>query len=61
MWFEVYLDNENKWRWRLCQLSSSGTKLIYATGHQGYSDKSTCELDIRAVKLTNELTPVRYV
>ncbi|MCQ9121610.1 hypothetical protein MUU45_001160 [Rodentibacter pneumotropicus] len=61
MWFEVYLDNENKWRWRLCQLSSSGNKLIYATGHQGYNEKSICEIDIKNVKLTNESTPIRYV
>lgn len=60
MWFEIYLDNEYKWRWRLCQYFPSGGVDVIATSHQGYNDKSVCEIDIRNVKLTNDLTPVRY-
>lgn len=61
MWFEIYMDNEFKWRWRLCRHLTSGDLDIVATSHQGYSDKSVCEIDIMNVKLTNLATPVRYV
>ncbi|MFK5239291.1 hypothetical protein [Glaesserella parasuis] len=61
MWFEIYLDAEDKWRWRLCRILSSGLIDIIATSHQAYSDKSVCEIDIMNVKLTNATTPIRYI
>ncbi|MDY2947062.1 MAG: hypothetical protein SOS93_04415 [Mannheimia varigena] len=61
MWFEVYLDNENKWRWRLCRYFSDGRLDVIATSHQGYTDKSICNIDINNVKLTNLSTPIRYI
>lgn len=61
MWFEVYYDKDYHWRWRLCRHFSDGTLDIIATSHQGYVDKSTCEIDIQNVKLTTVSTPVRYL
>ncbi|OOF51429.1 hypothetical protein BKK54_03190 [Rodentibacter genomosp. 1] len=60
MWFEVYLDNENKWRWRLCQNSTWGVDII-ATSHQGHLARQNCENEIYRVRQVNGFTPVRYV
>ncbi|MBN6711449.1 hypothetical protein JFL47_09470 [Haemophilus haemoglobinophilus] len=59
MWFEIYLDNERKWRWRLYKSLSSGDDVI-ATSHQGHLNKRECETEVQFVKLTNAFTPIRY-
>lgn len=60
MWFEIYLDNEWKWRWRLFKRDLNNQVFIIATSHQGHRDKTMCEREIVNVKATSFATPIYY-
>lgn len=60
MWFEIYLDNEGKWRWRLCKNSTWSVDII-ATSHQGHLTQQNCVNEIYQVRQVNGFTPIRYV
>lgn len=54
MYFDLYLDVNRQWRWRL--VASNGR--IIATSGEGYFNKEDCLTAINLVKSTNNYTPV---
>ncbi|MFD0965453.1 YegP family protein [Seminibacterium arietis] len=57
MYFEIYKDARNEFRWRL----KAGNHQIIATGGEGYSSKQACQKGIEAVKKITSDTEVREI
>lgn len=57
MYFEIYKDARNEFRWRL----KAGNHQIIATGGEGYSSKQACQKRIEAVKKITSDTEVREI
>ncbi len=57
MFFEIYQDKANKWRWRL--ISKNG-RIVAKTG-QGYSRKDGCERAVDNVQIGGFCASVSYI
>lgn len=55
MWFHLYKDQANLWRWRL----RSGNTYIIADSAESYDNKVDALHGINLVRSTNSLTPVK--
>lgn len=55
MYFELYTDTADQWRWRL----KAANGRIVATSGEGYVNKADAVHGIDLVKGTNTSTPVR--
>lgn len=55
MYFKLYKDKENQWRWAL---HATNHKKIADSG-EGYNNKADCEAGINLVKSTSSSTPVQ--
>jgi uncharacterized protein YegP (UPF0339 family) len=60
LYFEIYLDVERKYRWRLCEnnITAALGYFIIATSHQGYPTKDLCLYDIERVRLASRATRI---
>ena len=56
MYFEVYKDKADEWRWRL--KSANGN--VLATPHEGYENKADCLHNLELVKQSAD-APIREV
>ena len=54
MYFEIYQDSQNEWRWRL---KASNGRTIADSG-EGYSSKQKCADGIALVKSLDDGTPI---
>ena len=52
MWFEIYPDNEKKWRWRL--RTGNNVDDIIADSGQGYERREECERGICLVQQSTQ-------
>jgi uncharacterized protein YegP (UPF0339 family) len=52
--FQIYLDTENNFRWRLV----SGEGVVIAESAEGYQSRLVCESAISLVRSTSEETPI---
>ena len=57
MYFEMYRDTRNEWRWRL----KAGNHEIIAVSSEGYASKQSCSPSIDLVKSTTANTQVKEV
>jgi len=55
MYFEMYRDARNEWRWRL----KAGNHEVIAVSSEGYTSKQSCSHSIDLVKSTTASTPVK--
>lgn len=55
MYFEMYRDARNEWRWRL----KAGNHEVIAVSSEGYASKQSCSHSIDLVKSTTVGTPVK--
>jgi uncharacterized protein YegP (UPF0339 family) len=55
MYFKLYRDKENQWRWTL---HAANHKKIADSG-EGYNNKTDCQSGIDLVKSANGSTPVQ--
>ena len=51
MWFQIYQDEEKKWRWRLCRGNNDN---IIAVSGQGHAHKRDCVDEIEWVKQSTD-------
>ena len=57
MYFEMYRDARNEWRWRL----KASNHEIIAVSSEGYASKQSCSHSIDLVKSTTANTQVKEV
>lgn len=55
MYFEMYRDARDEWRWRL----KAGNHEVIAVSSEGYASKQSCSHSIDLVKSTTVGTPVK--